>query len=306
MITPAEAIDAINGRFGRHERRRALHAKGVVIRGTFTAEPAAAALTRAAHMQGEPVEATVRVSNGAGDPGEPDYAPDVRGLATKLYLPDGSRTDIVAQTAPNFPSRSPDAFIELTTINPTSIGAAWRMPYFLARHPRAIPGLPGNLKSLRPPESYATCRYYAIHAYRWLDAEGGERWVRYRWEPAEPVKSLSSGEAKKRGRDYLQDDIRERADGGAVRFTLVVQIAGEGDDPHDPTSNWPDDRETVEAGTLELTGLDTEREQGDDVLVFDPTRVVDGIELSDDPILNYRPRAYSESVERRSGVAPGG
>ncbi len=34
--------------------------------------------------------------------------------------------------------------------------------------------------------------------------------------------------------------------------------------------------------------------------VFDPTRVVDGIELSDDPILRYRPGAYSESVSRRT------
>ena len=35
-------------------------------------------------------------------------------------------------------------------------------------------------------------------------------------------------------------------------------------------------------------------------IVFDPTRVVDGIELSDDPILRYRPTAYSESIARRS------
>jgi catalase len=36
--------------------------------------------------------------------------------------------------------------------------------------------------------------------------------------------------------------------------------------------------------------------------VFDPSRVTDGIELSDDPILNFRPRAYSVSIERRSGI----
>ena len=41
------------------------------------------------------------------------------------------------------------------------------------------------------------------------------------------------------------------------------------------------------------------RETNGEVVVFDPTRVVDGIELSDDPILRYRPAAYSESVKRR-------
>lgn len=35
-------------------------------------------------------------------------------------------------------------------------------------------------------------------------------------------------------------------------------------------------------------------------VVFDPTRTVDGIELSDDRILRYRPTAYSESVSRRA------
>ena len=304
MITPRQAIDAINERFGRHAGYRALHAKGLLLRATFTATPEAARLTRAAHMQGDPVEATVRLSNGSGDPEDPDYAPDVRGLATKFYLPDGSRTDILGQTAPSFPTTSLDSFIELTRINPTTVGAVWRLPYFLVRHPRAIPGLPGNLSALRPPESFATCRYYAIHAYKWVDGDGGEHWVRYRWEPTVSGKALSPGDAKKRGRDYLQEDIRERIEGDGVRFTLVLQIAGEDDDPHDPSTNWPDDREKVEAGTLELTGADTEREQGDDVLVFDPSRVVDGIELSDDPILAARPAAYSESIERRSGVAP--
>ena len=38
-----------------------------------------------------------------------------------------------------------------------------------------------------------------------------------------------------------------------------------------------------------------------EAVVFDPARVVDGIELSDDPILRYRPAAYTESVSRRSG-----
>ena len=55
-------------------------------------------------------------------------------------------------------------------------------------------------------------------------------------------------------------------------------------------------------GTLEITGPETEREQGDDIMVMDPTRVTDGIECSDDPILHIRSHAYSVSVERRSGV----
>jgi catalase len=86
-----------------------------------------------------------------------------------------------------------------------------------------------------------------------------------------------------------------------------VIVANDGDEVHDPTVAWPSDREAVEVGRLELTGPETEREQGDDILVFDPTRVTDGIALSDDPILRFRPRAYAASVTRRSGApAPAG
>jgi ABC-type branched-subunit amino acid transport system substrate-binding protein len=38
----------------------------------------------------------------------------------------------------------------------------------------------------------------------------------------------------------------------------------------------------------------------DGVMVFDPTKVTDGIRCSEDEILATRPHAYAVSVERRS------
>ena len=67
-VAPTDAVDAANELFGKHPGYRALHAKGTLLKGTFTATPDAARLTRAVHMQGEPVPVTARVSNGAGDP----------------------------------------------------------------------------------------------------------------------------------------------------------------------------------------------------------------------------------------------
>ena len=305
MTTPRQAVDTINERFGRHPGRRSLHAKGTLLTGTFAATPSASALTRAAHMQGEPVRVTVRFSNGSGDPDEPDYAPDVRGMATKFYAPDGSRTDIVAQTAPRFPVRTPDAFVELIRAASPGIAQAWRLPLFLARHPRAIPALPASMQAVKPPASYATMAYYAIHAFRWVDGGGGARHVRYRWVPQAGVATLAGKEAKARGRDYLQQEIAERVAREPVRFTLELQIAAAGDKVDDPTVPWRADRETLDGGTLQLSGLDTEREKDGDVLVFDPVRVIDGIELTDDPVLRFRTDAYAESIERRSGATRG-
>lgn len=300
-VTPAEAVDVANQEYGRHRGYRALHAKGTLCRGTFTASRDAAHLTRAVHMQGEPVPATVRVSNGGGNPNVPDYAPDVRGLAVKLYLPDDSRTDIVCQSVPRFPVRTPEEFIELLRAQHRDVGMLWRVPLFLATHLYSVPALAVGLPALRPPESYATCQYYGIHAYRFVGADGRARYVRYTFLPEAGESRLGAREAKRRGRDYLQDEIRKRLERGPVRFTLELQLAGPGDNVDDPASVWPRERERVRAGTLELTGLDTEREQGDDILIFDPTRVTDGIELSDDPVLRFRPQAYAESVARRAG-----
>jgi catalase len=299
MISPQDAINTIKQRFGRHAGFRALHAKGQFATGTFTASPATAKLSRAAHLQGQPVAVTVRFSNGGGDPTVADYLPDVRGLAVSFHLPDGKRTDIVAQSAPRFPVRSPDAFIEFVRAMEPGLAQLWKMPAFLLRHPESLPALAASGPALaKPPASYATLPFYAVHAFKWTAADGSERWVRYRWLPERDEK-LSPAAAKKLGPDYLQSELRQRLQQGAIRFTLRVQIAGPGDNPDDPLAPWPATREELDAGTLEVTALDPAREQDGKPFVFDPVRVTDGIGLSNDPVLTYRPRAYSVSVDER-------
>jgi catalase len=297
-----QAVDAINEVSGAHPGYRAAHARGTLCSGTFTATRDAARLTRAAHMQGSSARATVRFSNGSGDPGVPDYAREGRGMAVKLYLEDGSKTDMVALNLPCFFARTPEDFIEFTRARKpdpdTGQPDMEKVGAFLGAHPEAQPAIQAALAA-GPPASYATVAYHGIHAFRWVSADGEGRFVRYRWEPEAGERSLDPEEAKARGPDYLQEEIAGREGAG---FKLVVTLAAEGDPVDDPTAAWPEERETVEVGRLELTGPEEGREGEGDVLVFDPTRVVDGIELSDDPILRFRPRAYAVSVERRSGA----
>jgi catalase len=299
-----EAVDAIAEISGRHEGFRTVHANGVVCRGTFTAAPEAANLTRAGHMQGEPVRVTTRFSNGTGAPTAPDYIQDGRGMATKFYLPDDSRTDIVALNLPCFFVRTPEDFIAFTRAGkrlPLINQPGPKLFLYLARHREAVPALRAFL-ALKPPASYAQVRYNGLHAFRWVNAQDEARFVRYSWLPEAGEATVSSSEAKEGGREYLREEIVQRLAREPVRFTLQVQIAAAGDAIDDPTKAWPDDRETVSAGTLELTELETGRDTGGDVLVFDPSRVTDGIELSDDPIPRFRSQAYSVSIERRAGV----
>lgn len=305
---PEQIVDAIHDINGRHEGTRAVHAKGVLCSGTFTATPEAAPLTRAAHMRGEPVAATVRFSNGGGDPGTPDYAKDGRGLAVKLYLEDGSRTDLVAITLPRFFVRTPEDFLEFTRARKpdpeTGQPDLAKLGAFLESHPEALPAIQHAL-SQPAPASYAQLEYHGIHAFKWVSEDGRERWVRFSFRPAAGTAGLSDEEAAAGSGDYLQEELRERLAREPVEFTLEVAIAEDGDDPDDPTEPWPDDRNRVVVGTLRIEDLDHARERDGDVLVFDPTRVTDGVELSADPILHVRPEAYAVSVERRSGARRG-
>jgi catalase len=299
-VTPEHAIDVVNSVFGSHTGYRALHAKGTLCKGTFAATPEGAALSRAAHMQGTPIPATVRFSNGGGNPHHPDYAPDPRGLAVKLYLPDGSRTDIVTVTSPRFPVKTPDGFIQLLEAQAAGPRGVLKLPAFFAANPGALGAIPGAVPSLMPPASYAAVTYYGQHAFKWIDAAGGELHVRYEWVPGAPAPRLKPWQARKLGRDYLQNEVRERLARGPIRFTLELVIAEPGDPVDDPSAAWPKTRRRVRAGTLDVAELETERETGGDVLVFDPTRVTDGIELTDDPVLLFRRDAYSASVARRA------
>lgn len=296
-----QVVEELNELFGFHAGYRTVHARGCFVRGQFRASPAAARMTRAPHFQGGLVEVTARFSNGSGNPHLPDYLPDVRGLAVSFHLPAGQRTDIVAATLPRFPVRSPEGALALARALRPRLTLPLRMGCFLLRHPEFLRSLPVMARSLlRLPASYASVRYFAIHAYKWVSPYGSQRHVRYRWVP-EQERSRSWLRAFLEGRDYLQQDIRTRLARGPVRLHLQVQVARPGDPVDDPSAAWPEDREIVTVGTLELSAVADEAE----AYVFDPLRITDGIGLSDDPVLHFRREAYTVSAGQRLAAAEG-
>jgi catalase len=283
---------------------RALHAKGTLCLATFTPTPDAVRLSRGAHFAGPSLRAHVRFSNGSGVIGA-DYAPrEGRGMAVKIYLPDGTTTDVVAVTLPAFFVRTPEDFLEFVRArepdpatgepDPERIGA------FVGAHPESLTALEAVLTAL-PTESYLSCAYNALHTYL-FEADGRVVAGRYHLEPTVGIVTVPHEDAEQREHDHLQEDLGRRLAQGPAVFALSVSLAGEGDPLDDPTVAWPPDRERVTIGHIEIIGLADDRERDGDVLVFDPTRVADGIELSNDPILRFRRAAYAESVLRRSGL----
>jgi catalase len=300
-LSPQLAIDRLRAAFSPPAGYRTLHSKGRFYAGTFTATPEAIELCRAGHFDGQPHEVMVRWSNAAGTP-RADAKPDIRGMAVKFRQPDGSATDLLGQTSPRFPTDDPEVFVELTEASEKPL----TLPLFLARHPGVLPTVlaSARAKAISSPATFAEVTFYPIHAYGWLDAAGHRTWVRYIFRAT--ATKADRLDRSFSGRDKLGEEMAARLERGPVTHEVWVQIAGAGHDPHHATSVWSGARELL-AGRIQVTSQVDDPEGGpmsSTPTVFDPTRVVDGIELSDDPILQYRRGAYTESVSRRTGSTP--
>lgn len=302
---PGEIMQALDAMHPIHPGHRRQHAVGVLMTGTFTPDPRASRICRASHLSGGPVRVTARFSNGGGDAhGFDNDRQEGRGLAVKFYLPEGGTTDVVTLTLPVFPARTPEDFRDfvLARVPDPATGKPdfEKLGAFLAEHPETQAAIGSIIPALAPPRSYATRSYNSLHAF-WLVAEdGSRRAARWQWVPEAGEELLPEEEIDGSPGDYLRREIFGR---GEVAFGLDAVLAEEGDPLDDPTVAWPEDRERIAMGRLVLAGPELERERDGDVLVFDPTRVTDGIELTDDPILRVRSDVYALSVLRRTGVA---
>lgn len=296
------SADAVYG--GAHPGARALHAKGTWARGSFTATSAATRLSRAAHLQGDEIPALIRFSNASGDPQAHDADRDGRGMAIKLRMDGGLENDILVTTSPAFVTRTPEDFLELMEARKPDPATGQpdmeELGAYVGAHPEAITAAQA-IQMKEPLASFAAVPYFSPHAFGLIDADGTRTWARWRFAPDVPEERIADDEARERGRDHLHEEIADRLRAGIVGFEFQIQLAAAGDTLDDPTEVWPDERELINAGRLEITEIADDPERDGHIDVFDPTRVVDGIELSDDPILLARSKAYSVSAYRRLG-----
>ena len=288
---------------GPHPGFRPVHAKGLVCSGTFRAVPAAKGVSRAPHLQGQPVPTVMRFSNASGDPDVHDGIPNARALAVKFQLPDGKKADILALHIEGFPARTPEeflAFLRAQLPDPaTGKPAPDAVPRFLESHPGTRAFI-GRLMQKPIPASLGQATYYAEQAFKFTAADGTSRFGRYRWVPEAGEAYLSPDDAGKRSANFLRDELESRLRNGPVAFRLLLQLAGESDPTDDVTALWPADRPLVELGRLEVTAISPTSAADERGLVFDPTNVTDGIALSADPLPQARSAAYSVSYDHRS------
>jgi catalase len=288
---------------GPHPGFRPVHAKGIVCSGSFRGSAQARSVTRALHLQGPTVPTVIRFSNSSGNPEVHDGAANARAMAVKFQLADGRNADILALAIEGFPARTPEdflVFLQAQLPDPvTGQPVREALSRFLAAHSDTRAFLE-RLAQKPVPASYGQTNYYAEHAFLFTAADGTRRFGRYRWIPEAGEAFISPDSASKRSANFLREELESRLQKGPVVFHLLLQLAGEGDATDDVNALWPADRPVVELGRLEVTSISSTGAADERRMVFDPTNLTDGIDLSGDPFLLARSAAYSISYDHRS------
>jgi catalase len=296
---PIQIVDLANEVDGVHPGFRAFHAKGVVVEGSFKASAEAARLSHAALFNGSTIRVTARFSDGAGVPTVPDGSPAMpRGIAIKYHLPGGADTDMVTNSFKFFPVGTGEDFRDLLqaiVASPPDAAKPTKLEQFFGSHPNA----PKAIGSLPIPDSFADEEYHGIDAFIFVSKSGQRQAVRYLVVP-ENVVHITPEEAAKQSPNYLFDDLAKRIAQKPVVFHLKAQLAAPGDQTRDASQPWPEDRKVVDLGVLTLTKVVPDSSEAQKKLLFLPTNLTAGIELSDDPLPSVRTAAYGVSFGRRS------
>jgi catalase len=301
-----EVLQALDDLSGVHPGFRPVHAKGILLSGTFTPSASVGALTNAPHVRRPSIPIAARFSDFAGVPTVPDYDSEnagPRGIAVRFYLAEHNHTDIIAHSVDGFPTRTVEEFIQfLRAIHASGPGAPKPTPIelFLGAHPAAL----AFVQAPKPiPTSFAKESFFSVSAYKFTNGEGVSKFGRYRIVPEDSSEYLDPSEATKKATNFLFDEIRERVASGTVKMRIMVQVASDEDVVDDSTIHWSAERPLVEFGTLELSGAVADGEAAQRNIIFDPIPRVGGIESSGDPLLDPRASAYLASGHRRRAAS---
>jgi len=296
-----DLLDQFDTLFGLHPGFRPAHAKGVLLTGSFTPSSQAASLTRAPHITRGSTPVTVRFSNSTGLPTLPDSDPNAnpRGLAIRFHLADHVHTDIISHSTDGFPTRTGQEFLDFlraVAASDPSKPSPSPVEIFLSEHPAALTFVQTPKPS---PSSFATEAYFGVTAFRFTNQDGVTRHGRYRISPQAGIEHLDEATAKGKDANYLFDELTQRIALGPIRFDIQVQVAEGSDIVDDATIHWPRDRRLIHFGTIVLAAKASDDEQQQKRIIFDPIPRVDGIEPSDDPLLELRAAVYLLSGRRR-------
>jgi catalase len=301
---------------------RVVHARGFLAYGTFTAtgkwgdEPIER-YTRAKlfSTEGKQTEVALRFSTVIGGRDSSETARDPRGFAIKFYTEDGN-WDLVGNNLGVFFIRDaikfPDVIHALKPDPVTFRQEPARIFDFMSQTPESMHMLVNLFSPRGIPADYRHQQGFGVNTYRWVNAAGETKLVKYHWMPTCGVASLTEADAaaiQANDLGHASKDLYEAIERGDYpEWDLLVQMMDDHDhpeldwDPLDDTKVWPEELyEPKKVGTLQLNrnveNFFAENEQ----ISFGTGVLVDGLEFSDDKMLVGRTFSYSDTQRYRVG-----
>jgi catalase len=306
-----------------HERipERIVHARGSGAHGYFECYEGLSDLTRASIFAeaGKRTPVFVRFSTVQGERGSIDTARDVRGFATKFYTDEGN-WDLVGNNIPVFFIQDAMKFPDLVHAlkpephhaMPQAASAHDTFWDFVSLMPESTHMLLWVMSDRAIPRSYRMMQGFGVHTFRFVNAEGESRFVKFHWSPIAGTHSLVWDEAVKiagADPDFHRRDLWEAIEAGAYpEYELAVQVFSEREaeefsfDVLDSTKIVPEELVPLRpVGRMVLNrnpdNFFAETEQ----VAFCTAHIVPGLDFSNDPLLAGRIHSYVDTQITRLG-----
>ncbi|GIP22600.1 catalase X [Paenibacillus sp. J22TS3] len=303
---------------------RVVHARGAGAHGYFetygkVGDEPVAKYTRAKLFQ-EPGKTTpvfVRFSTVVHGGHSSETLRDPRGFAIKFYTEDGN-WDLVGNNLKIFFIRDPLKFPDMVqAFRPdpvTNLNDPERMFDFLSQSPEATHMVTFLFSPWGIPANYRQMQGSGVNTYKWVNQEGEAVLVKYHWEPLKQgIKNLLQQEADKiqsKTTEHATQDLYEAIERGDYpEWELNVQIMSDDEhpeldfDPLDPTKLWPTDRfPFLPVGKLVLNKNPQDYFGEVEQAAFGTGVLVDGLDFSDDKLLQGRTFSYSDTQRHRVGT----
>ncbi|MCX2934636.1 catalase family peroxidase [Mycobacterium sp. CVI_P3] len=285
--------------YGRQLGFRKNHAKGVVVSGYFDSNGNGRELSSAAVFGTGRVPVVGRFSLSGGDPHMADATGAARGLGLAFGFPQGWQWRTAMLNLPVFPDNSPRGFYDRLLAAKADPETGKPDPAattaFLAAHPETAAAM-AVIKKHPPTAGFGDSIFRGLNTFYFVNEAGARTPVRWSFVPQQPALAPRKGDA-----NGLFDALVGQLRDGPLRWRMLITVADAGDPVDDPTLPWPDDRRSIDVGTLTLTAAATEAAGNARDINFDPLVLPSGIEASEDPLLSARSDIYAASYRQRTG-----
>ncbi|MFF2481200.1 catalase [Paenibacillus sp. NPDC058071] len=297
---------------------RAVHVRGAGAHGIFRLQNSMKPYTKAAFLQtpGQETPVFVRFSSANHGTGLPEAARDPRGFAVKFYTEEGN-LDIVGHHLPVYFIRDALKFPELANaLKPdlaTSLQDPNRFWRFMTSAPESTHMMTWLYSDDGTPATYREMDGFGVHAFKWINAEDEETYVKYHWKSLQGVRHFTTEEA---GAMQTEDFSHATRDLYAaielknfpswelhVQIMPVEHLSRHAFDPLDPTKVWPDDLYPLhKVGTMTLNRNPVNYFGEVERSAFAPNALVPGIAPSEDQLLQGRLLSYPDAQRSRLGT----